>query len=349
MFCGLNRTLTHRCLFFRKMDWEAEVNTAVVPEVGKTFLLKSYRVMLEIRQFEVKAQEIYRSGVLPGFIHLYIGEEAVATGVCATLQPNDLIFSTHRGHGHALAKGVSARAVFAELWGKSTGCSSGRGGSMHLFSPKDGLLGTNGIVGGTLPLATGAALAAKVRNSGQVAVSFFGDGAVNTGSFHESLTLGAIWDLPIVYVCENNMYATEMAFSRATKNTNVRSRAVSYGMLGVEVDGNDVEAIYAAADAAVRRARNGEGPTLIECKTYRYVGHHEGDPGTGYRTKEEVLSWKERCPIRTTRRKLLETGIATEDQLVEIEGEVNRNIDDAVEFARTSPEPNADSLLDNVF
>lgn len=325
------------------------MNTAVVPEVGKTSLLNSYRIMLEIRQFELKAQEIYRSGVLPGFIHLYIGEEAVATGICATLRPTDLIFSTHRGHGHALAKGVPARAVFAELWGKSTGCSSGRGGSMHLFSPKHGLLGTNGIVGGTLPMATGAALAAKVRNSGQIVVSFFGDGAVNTGSFHESLTLGAVWDLPIVYVCENNMYATEMAFSRATKNTSVRSRGATYGMPGVDVDGNDVEAIHATAEVAVRRARNGKGPTLIECKTYRFVGHHEGDPGTGYRTKEEVLSWKDRCPIRATRRKLVETGIATESQLVEIEGEINRKIDDAVEFARTSPEPSANSLLENVY
>ncbi len=325
------------------------MNTAVVPEVEKTFLLNAYRVMFEIRQFELKAQEIYRSGVLPGFIHLYIGEEAVATGVCATLQSTDLIFSTHRGHGHALAKGVPARAVFAELWGKATGCSSGRGGSMHLFSPSHGLMGTNGIVGGTLPLATGAALAAKLRGAGQIVVSFFGDGAVNTGSFHESMTLGAVWDLPILYVCENNMYATEMAFARATKNTSVRSRAASYGMPGVEVDGNDVEAIRAAAEAAAGRARSGHGPTLIECKTYRVVGHHEGDPGTGYRTKDEVLAWRERCPIRVTRRRLLETGIATESQLAGIEEEVNRKIEDAVEFARTSPEPDAYSLLDNVF
>lgn len=325
------------------------MNTAVAPEVEKTFLLNSYRVMFEIRQFELKAQEIYRSGVLPGFIHLYIGEEAVAAGVCATLQPNDLIFSTHRGHGHALAKGVPARAAFAELWGKATGCSSGRGGSMHLFSPKHGLMGTNGIVGGTIPLATGAALASKVRNSDQVVVSFFGDGAVNTGSFHESLTLGAVWDLPIVYVCENNMYATEMAFSRATKNTSVWTRGAAYGMHSVEADGNDVEAIHAAADEAVARARSGKGPTLLECKTYRVVGHHEGDPGTGYRTKEEVLSWKERCPIRATRRKIIDSGLATEDQLAEIEGEVSRKIDDAVEFARTSSEPDAYSLLDNVF
>ncbi len=325
------------------------MSTATTIASKAEFLLTAYRTMFELRQFELKAQEIYRTGVLPGFIHLYVGEEAVATGICANLRREDLVFSTHRGHGHALAKGVSARAVFAELWGKTTGCSAGRGGSMHLFSREHGLMGTNGVVAGTIPLAVGGALGAKVRKSGQVAVSFFGDGAVNTGSFHESMTLAAVWDLPIVFVCENNLYATEMAFSRATKNTSVKSRAAAYGMPGIEVDGNDVEAVYGVAKEAIDRARSLAGPTLIECKTYRVLGHHEGDPGTGYRTKEEVNSWKECCPLRSTRKKLIESHSATEEEIKRIEEEVNQVIADAVEFAKNSPEPEAATLLNDVF
>lgn len=325
------------------------MSVAISTSVEAGFLLASYRKMLELRKFELKAQEIYRTGVMPGFIHLYIGEEAVAVGVCSALQPSDLIFSTHRGHGHALAKGVPPRSIFAELWGKASGCSGGRGGSMHLFAKQYGLMGTNGIVPGTLPLATGAALSAATRKSGQVVISFFGDGAVNAGAFHESLNFGAVWDLPIVYVCENNLYATEMAFSRATKNTSVMSRAAAYNMPGIEVDGNDVEAVYGAAEPAIQRARSGGGPTLIECKTYRVVGHHEGDPGTGYRTKEEVQGWKERCPIKRTREKLLESHIASDEELKAIEGEVDRIIEDAVEFAKSSPQPEAATLMEHVF
>jgi pyruvate dehydrogenase E1 component alpha subunit len=313
------------------------------------FLLSAYRKLLELRFFELKAQEIYRTGVMPGFIHLYIGEEAVAVGVCAALTKIDLIFSTHRGHCHALAKGVPPKLLFAELLGKATGCSGGRGGSMHLFSHEHGLMGTNGIVGATIPLATGSALSAKLRNTGQVVVSFFGDGAVNSGSFHESLNLGALWNLPIVYVCENNMYATEMAFSRATKNTSVQSRADTYKMLGLAVDGNDVEIVYEAASEAVDRARSGRGPTLIECLTYRVVGHHEGDPGTQYRTKEEVQEWKRRCPLESLRRKLIELEAANDETLKEMEKEVTHLIDEAVEFAKSSPEPSASTVSEHVY
>ena len=225
---------------------------------------------------------------------------------CApTCKPTDLIYSTHRGHGHALAKGVPGREVLAELWGKTTSSSGGRGGSMHMYAPEYGFMGTNGIVGAGIPLATGAALSAQLRKTGQVVVAFFGDGAVNSGSFHEGLNFGAVWNLPVVYVCENNLYATEMAFRRATKNTSVQSRAAAYKIPGVEVDGSDVLAIHAAARAAIERARSGGGPTLIEAKTYRFVGHHEGDPGTAYRTREEVEEWKSRCPIKTLREKLL--------------------------------------------
>ena len=271
-------------------------------------LLAHYKKMQELRLFERKVQELYRNGMLPGFVHLYIGEEAVAVGVCSNLRQADLVFSTHRGHGHALAKGVPAGVVLAELWGKTTGSSGGRGGSMHMYAPEYGFMGTNGIVGAPIPLATGGALAAKLRKNGDVSVAFFGDGAVNSGSFHEAVNFGAVWDLPILYVCENNLYATEMAFHRATKNTSVASRAAAYGLPGVEVDGQDVTAVDRVAKEAIERARAGGGPTLIECKTYRYVGHHEGDPGTDYRTRDEVSQWREMDPTKRARKLLLDSG-----------------------------------------
>jgi pyruvate dehydrogenase E1 component alpha subunit len=324
------------------------LKTVTEGKLGAEFLLSLYRKMLEIRMFELKAQELYRRGLLPGFIHLYVGEEAVAVGVCSALKANDLIFSTHRGHGHALAKGIPPRAVLAELWGKTTGCCGGRGGSMHLFAPEYGFMGTNGVVGDSIPLATGAALSTKLRKTGQVVVSFFGDGAVNSGSFHEALNFGAVWELPILYVCENNLYATEMAFHRATKNTSVQSRAAAYKMPGLDVNGNDVVAVYEAAREAIGRARSGEGPTLIECKTYRIVGHHEGDPGTGYRTKEEVEEWKLRCPIKALREKLLEAEIVDEDTLKGIGEELTRLVEEAVEFSRSSPQPSPETVMDHV-
>ena len=315
-------------------------------QISQQLLLDYYKKMLELRLFELKVQELYRNGRLPGFVHLYVGEEAVAVGVCANLEAPDLVFSTH--HGHALAKGVPSSIVLAELWGKSTGSSGGRGGSMHMYAPEYGFMGTNGIVGAPIPLATGAALSAKVRKNGQVVVCFFGDGAVNSGSFHEAVNLGAVWDLPVVYVCENNLYATEMAFLRATKNTSVASRAAAYGMLGVAVDGQDVVAVHDAAQAAINRARQGGGPTLIECKTYRYVGHHEGDPGTDYRTREEVQQWKQKDPVKLARKRLLEAGVE-ESKLQAADQEIEQLIDQAVEFAEKSPEPSADSVHDHVF
>jgi pyruvate dehydrogenase E1 component alpha subunit len=313
-----------------------------------TLELGLYKGMVELREFELKVQELYRDGKLPGFVHLYIGEEAVATGVCAHLKPNDLVYSTHRGHGHALAKGVTAREVMAELYGKATGCSGGRGGSMHMYAPEYGFMGTNGIVCGGIPLATGSALSAQLRKSGQVVIAFFGDGAVNSGSFHESVNIGAVWNLPVVFVCENNLYATETAFHRATKNTSVASRAAAYGLPGVEVDGNDVMAVYEAAGTAIDKARSNGGPTLIECKTYRIVGHHEGDPGTDYRTKEEVESWKRRCPIKTFRERTLASGGVAKEQFDEINLNVERWLEDAVEFARASPDPDPNSVLDHI-
>ncbi|MFZ0759965.1 MAG: thiamine pyrophosphate-dependent dehydrogenase E1 component subunit alpha [Candidatus Sulfotelmatobacter sp.] len=318
-------------------------------QTSQELLLTYYRKMLELRLFELKVQELYRNGRLPGFVHLYVGEEAVAVGVCSNLERRDLIFSTHRGHGHALAKGVPAGIVLAELWGKTTGSSGGRGGSMHMYAPEYGFMGTNGIVGAPIPLATGSALSAKLRKHGQVVVSFFGDGAVNSGSFHEAVNLGTVWNLPVVYVCENNLYATEMAFQRATKNTSIASRAVAYGMPGLEVDGQDVLAVHAAADAAIRRARGDGGPTLIECKTYRYVGHHEGDPGTDYRTREEVQLWKQRDPVKRARKLLLESGVADDRTLQAVDDETEKFIEQAVEFAERSPEPLATSVNEHVF
>lgn len=322
---------------------------AAAEQLDTEFLLSLYHKMLEIRLFELKVQELYRLGLLPGFVHLYVGEEAIATGICSNLKPDDLVFSTHRGHGHALAKGVPPGVLLAEVWGKATGCSGGHGGSMHIYAPEYGFMGTNGIVAACIPLATGGALSAKMRGTGQVVVCFFGDGAVNTGSFHEAVNLGAVWDLPVVYVCENNLYATEMAFSRATRNTSVQSRAAAYKMPGIEVDGNDVVAVYSAAKPAIDRARSGGGPTLIECKTYRIFGHHEGDPGIGYRTKKEVEDWKQRCPIKALRQTLREKAGVGQDRIDEIEETVSRWVEEAVTFARTSPQPSAAAVLDNVF
>src|SRR3984885_12352072 len=321
----------------------------VTEHISPELLLTYYKKLLELRLFEVKVQELYRNGRLPGFVHLYVGEEAVAVGVCSNLEAPDLVFSTHRGHGHALAKGVPSRIVLAELWGKATGSSGGRGGSMHMYAPEYGFMGTNGIVGAPIPLATGAALSAKMRKKRQVVVCFFGDGAVNSGSFHDAVNMGSVWNLPVVYVCENNLYATEMAFLRATKNTNVASRAAAYGLPGVTVDGQDVVAVHEVASEAIRRARDDGGPTLIECKTYRYVGHHEGDPGTDYRTREEVQQWKQKDPVKIAHKLLLDSGGADKSTLDAADLEVERLIDDAVEFAEKSPEPAADSVNDHVF
>lgn len=316
--------------------------------ISQELLLSYYKKVLELRLFELKVQELYRNGRLPGFVHLYVGEEAVAVGVCSHLKTEDLVFSTHRGHGHALAKGVPATIVLAELWGKATGSSGGRGGSMHMYAPEWGFMGTNGIVGAPIPLATGAALSAKLKKNSQVVVCFFGDGAVNSGSFHEAVNLGSVWNLPIIYVCENNLYATEMAFLRATKNTSVASRAAAYGMLGVEVDGQDVVAVHEVAQVAIERARNDGGPTLIECKTYRYVGHHEGDPGTDYRTRDEVQQWKQKDPVKLARKRLLEYGM-DESKLAAADLEIEQLIDQAVEFAEKSPEPTPESVNEHVF
>jgi 2-oxoisovalerate dehydrogenase E1 component len=305
--------------------------------------------MLVLRRFEENVARHYREGHIPGFVHLYIGEEAVAAGVCAHLEKHDYITSTHRGHAHALAKGVPPREVMAELYGRRTGCSGGRGGSMHLFSPDVGLLGTNGIVGPSILHGAGAAFSARYRGSSQVAVAFFGDGAGNTGSFHEGLNLASIWKLPIVFVCENNLYATEMPFAKSTAADSVAARASAYRMPGVQVDGQDAIAVYGAAGEAIARARNGAGPVLLECQTYRYVGHHEGDPGTEYRTREEVEEWRLRDPIRALERRMLGGELVLEGDLDRIGKEVDALLDDAIAFAAESPWPSTDGAEASVY
>lgn len=315
----------------------------------KALILQLYRIMVLIREFELKARELFRSGKMPGFIHLYVGEEAVAAGAMATINKEDYVTSTHRGHGHALAKGIPAKEVMAELMGKVGGCCGGRGGSMHIYEPAVGFLGTNGIVAPGIPIAAGAALSSKLRNTGQVVLCFFGDGAVNNGAFHEGINMAATWNLPVVYICENNLYATEMPFHLATKNTNVASRAAAYNIPGFTIDGNDALAVYDQTRQAVERARRGEGPTLLECLTYRWFGHHEGDPGTSYRTKEEVAEWKNREPIRRLRDQAVASNWAQVDDFVSIDAETAKEVLDSAEFAVNSPQPDPKTALKHVY
>jgi len=326
-----------------------ETAQAAGTQASKEQLLGLYRQMLEIRRCEEQLARLHQSGLIPGACHTYVGEEAIATAVCAHLRESDTVMSTHRGHGHALAKGVPPRELMAELLGKVTGCSHGRGGSMHLFKPEVGMLGTSGIVGPSILMAAGAGYTYMLKKSDQVAVAFFGDGATNNGSFHEGLNLATVWDLPVLFVCENNQYATEVAFSSVTKQPSVAAKGASYGINTVELDGNDVLAIYQAAGEAVRRARAGSGPTLLECKTYRTRPHSEGMRDAGYRTPEEVETWRTRDPIPRLRNYLLAEEIATEDELAEIDRIVQELIAAAAEFAKASPWPDAATATDHVF
>src|SRR6516162_8372530 len=274
----------------------------------KETLLGLLRSMLRIRKCEEQLVRSHQRGLIHGACHTYVGQEAIAVGVCAHLRRDDVVFSTHRGHGHALAKGLPPRQLMAELFGRDTGCSRGRGGSMHLFAPEIGLMGTSGIVAPCILQAAGAAYSFKLLKSDRVAVAFFGDGAVNNGAFHEGLNLASIWRLPVLFVCENNQFATEVPFRYAAGNPSVAGRGAGYGLPGHEVDGNDVQDVHKIAGEAVRRARTGLGATLIECKTYRTRAHAEGMGDFGYRTKEEVEEWKTRCPIANLRKRLTDAG-----------------------------------------
>lgn len=308
-----------------------------------------YRTMNDIRYFELKALSLFEQNMLRGSVHLYAGEEAVAAGVCAHLRDEDYITSTHRGHGHCIAKGAKLDMAMAELMGRATGYCKGRSGSMHIADFERGNLGANAIVGGGIPIATGAALAAKLRGSDQVAVSFFGDGASNEGTFHESINLASVWKLPVLYVCENNGFGISVPTKQSTSVERISERGAAYNIPGVTVDGNDVYAVYAETEKAVERAKRGEGPTLIECVTYRHLGHWTGDP-QNYRSREEVEEWKNtKDPIVRMRARLLADGDFTADELDAIEQKARADADAAAEFAISSPEPDPAGLMDDVF
>ncbi|NQU04017.1 MAG: thiamine pyrophosphate-dependent dehydrogenase E1 component subunit alpha [Syntrophaceae bacterium] len=320
-------------------------------KIQKETLLGLYSTMQKIRSFEERISDLYARGVVPGLVHLYVGEEAVAAGVCAALKDDDYITSTHRGHGHVIAKGVELKSMMAELFGKKTGCCKGKGGSMHIADMNMGILGANGIAGGGLPIAVGAGWSAKWRKTDQVAVSFFGDGSSNNGAFHESLNLASVHKLPVVFVCENNLYGISVSQAKHQAITDIAIRATSYNIPGIIVDGNDVIDVYNTAVKAVKRARAGEGPTLIECKTYRWRGHHEGDPNQGerYRTKEEINAWKEKCPIEMLTGKLVTENLATKGDLKKIKEGINAEIDAAIDFANKSEFPSLSEMYEDTY
>lgn len=316
--------------------------------IPKEKLLWMYEMMVKIRRNEEEASKHFAQGKIPGFVHLYMGEEAVAVGAMANLRDDDVITSTHRGHGHFIAKGGSLKEMWAELYGKRTGVCKGKGGSMHIADLRKGELGANGIVGGGIPHAVGAGLAFKLSKSDRVAVAFFGDGASNQQNFHEGLNLASIWRLPVVFICENNLYQISLPYSKQQAIRSVAERGSAYGVPGVEVDGQDVLAVYEVVKEAVERARKGEGPTLIEAKTYRYMGHFEGDPQV-YRKKEEVEWWrKNKDPIELFKKKLLDMGIS-EEELRAIDAKVEEEVKDAVKFAEESPYPESKELYEDVF
>jgi 2-oxoisovalerate dehydrogenase E1 component len=319
------------------------VNTPVEPPLDRSTLLALYAKLVLLRRFESAAQLACRNGETPGFLHLYIGEEATAVGICAHLTPHDWVTSTHRGHGHALAKGMPPDVLMAELFGKASGCCGGRGGTMHLYDSRIGLFGTNGIVAAGIGHAAGIGMSARLRRTGGVGVAFFGDGAVNHGGFHEAINFAAVQKAATVFVCENNLYATATPLSMATLNAEVASKAAAYGIPGVAVDGNDVLAVHEVMRVAVERAREGDGPTLIEAKTYRTVGHHEGDPVVGvYRSQAEIDRWAQRDPIKIFRQRLIdEFAVASTSEIAAIDASVEQSVQAALTFARESPAPDA--------
>jgi len=317
-------------------------------ELPKEKLVEMYRKMFEIRSFEEKVFELYAQNMVPGTIHLYAGEEAVAVGVCSNLRKNDYITSTHRGHGHCIAKGADPKRIMAEILGKKTGYCKGKGGSMHIADFSVGMLGATAVVGAGIPIAVGAGLSIKLRGTDQVVACFFGEGASNQGTFHEGINLAAIWKLPVLFICENNLYAMGTRQSRVMLIKDIADRAAAYGIPGVVVDGNDVLAVYEAAGKAVERARKGEGPTLIECKTYRHKGHSRIDPAK-YRPREEVEEWLRKDPIKRFKEKLLKEKLLSEVEIQGIEMEVTNEIEKAVKFAVESPYPKPEEALEDVY
>ena len=303
-----------------------------------------YTIMYRTRRFEEEVFEFYKRGLMPGLAHLYLGEEAVAAGVCGALEERDFIGSTHRGHGHLVSRGADLNKMMAAILGKATGYSKGKGGSMHIMAMDKGILGANGIVGGEIPIATGSAYASKYMGTDEVTVCFFGDSASNEGTFHESINMAAAWDLPIVYVVENNLYGISVDIRRVTKEYHIAKRAAGYGIEGITIDGNDVFKVYEEAQKAVEKASKGGGPTIIECMTYRWQGHHVGDPGL-YRPEEEVEEWKAKEPLKILEDKKL----LTDEEIAEIKEMVEKEIQEACKFAEESPYPDMAEAYTDVF
>ncbi len=317
-------------------------------DIADNLQLQLYREMLRIRVFEDRILELFEAGRVPGTVHQYQGQEAVAVGVCAHLRPDDLITSTHRSHGHAIARGLSLREVAAELYGKAAGCCHGKGGSMHLGNFKLGMLPAIAIVAGSVPVAAGLALSQQMLETDRVTVCFFGDGAVATGAFHEGVNLAAVWQLPVVFVCENNRYAASTSFDMTSPVANVADRAQAYGMAATTVDGMDVETVRDAAGRAIVRARAGEGPTLVECETFRFCGHSRSDRNK-YRSEEEEEQWRARDPIIRQERRLREAGLCTDEALAAIRQEIDAEVADAIAFAEAAEHPTREELWNDVF
>ena len=321
-----------------------------VNEIGADLLRRMLATMLRIRFFEERLADLIEAGEIHCPCHLYIGQEAVATGVCAALNKDDYIWGGHRSHGHYLAKGGDMASMMAEIYGKSTGCSKGRGGSMHLISPEVGILGTVPLVAATIPLAVGAGLASKLREDGRVSVSFFGDGAVEEGHFHESVNLAALYRLPVLFVCENNLYSSHMAILERRVEDNIYKAGELHGIPGIRLDGNDVIAVYRATVEAVDRARNGGGPTLLECRTYRWRGHvgPAWDMDVGVKRKDELGDWIPKDPVARARARMTDLGVPLEE-FNQLERDVRAEVEEAIRFARESPSPGQDELLEHVF
>jgi pyruvate dehydrogenase E1 component alpha subunit len=317
------------------------------PPIDK--LLKMYKDMVVIRTFEEQTGNLYSSGSILGLVHLYSGQEAVAVGVCAALKTDDYIASHHRGHGHCLAKGARVDFMFSELLGRMPGYCRGKGGSMHIADPATGNLGTTGIVGGSIPIATGAALSSKLRGSGQVAVSFFGDGALNQGIFFESMNIASIWNLPVIFVCENNLYGEFTAADTVTAGKHYTPRGQVFEILSKEVDGMDVLAVYQSTQSAVRRARSGKGPTFLVCNTYRFSGHHAGDQKQSYKEEQERKEWEKKDPIPNFSNWLISQNLVEQSTLSNIDREVEQMVREGLEFAQNAQEPGEDELFAHIY
>jgi acetoin:2,6-dichlorophenolindophenol oxidoreductase subunit alpha len=316
--------------------------------ISNELAVDMYRRMALIRRFEDRLYQLFLQGLVPGTLHQYQGQEAIAAGVCSALRRDDFIFSTHRPVGHAIAKGVKLKAIAAELWGVSTGCAGGKGGQMHLVDPQVGMPPSNAIVGANIPIAVGAALASKLQGLDRVAVCFFGDGATNTGAFHEGLNLAAVKNAPVVFICENNQYAASTHVSLTMRVEDISLRAAAYGIQGFTLDGMDARVVYSSAKEAVERARNGSGPTFLEYKTYRFMGHSRGDPG-GYRSKDDLKTWQAQDPLPRFREVMTGEYGLPESELESLEATIDAEVEHAIEFAQASELPESDQIYAHVY